>query len=210
MNLEPIYEDVDETGKAIQTANNEATELIAKPTSFDSIAFVNPNDIPDLETAEEGFNVSPQYYEFKNAGDKVRAIYNGMTTIISTKNNERREIPTVVFQNKHGVYINSGANLVNQMRNLRAGTPVQITFTGQEKTSGGNNINKFEVFVLNIGKSSSPALKTGAVPEGLDKQGYVNLFWGRANELNYTKEQAQAILKKHDNDFKAAAAELVF
>ena len=127
----------------------EHTEL-AKPGTFEGMAFVNPDDIPDLDTAEVGINIAPQYMEFTIAGESTRAVYNGMTTIHSNKNNNQREIATVVFQNRKGVWINSGANLVNQLRTLKPGTLIEIKYLGKEKTSNGNEIKKFEVHILNL------------------------------------------------------------
>jgi hypothetical protein len=153
---EPEYVPVDEEGKPVTTHEGGSTELVVRPSTFEGMTFASPDELPDLDAAEEGINIAPQYYEFLKAGDTVRAIFNGMTSITSTKNvkpgEPARVIPTAVFQNKGGVYINSGANLVNQIRNLRPGTPVQIEYQGEEKTSSGNKIKKFEVHILKIAK----------------------------------------------------------
>jgi hypothetical protein len=153
MNQEPEYVDVDEV---IKGTSGNATELIASPRKFEGLKFVAPDDIPDLsdEAVVVGTSLSPQYYEgFIKPGDKVRAIFNGMTIIKSRKNvqpgDPAKEIETIVFQNKDGVFLHSGANLVSQMRGFPAGEKIQITFLGEEKTGSGNKINKFEVRILN-------------------------------------------------------------
>lgn len=152
---EPEYVDVDEH-VVVKGTNGENTELLA-PKKFDGLNFLSPDDIPDLseDAATAGMSLAPQYYEgFIKAGDKVRAVYNGMTFTKSRKNvkpgDPPKEIETVVFQNRDGVFLHSGANLVSQLRGFPSGKPIQITYLGTEKTSSGNEINKFEVRVLNL------------------------------------------------------------
>ncbi len=145
---EPEYVDVDEH---IVTANGEKTELIA-PKKFEGMSFLSPSNLPDLsdDNVDVGVSIAPKYYEFLVAGEIVRAVYNGMTVITSNKNGQRREIDTVVFQNKDGVFLNSGANLVQQLRGFPVGNPIQITYLGKEKTNSGNEVKRFEVRVLSL------------------------------------------------------------
>lgn len=152
---EPVYEDVEE--KAITTTNGEATDMTIASEHLEALAFMSPNDIPDLsdENVTLGASLAPQYYQgFVKEGDFVRAIFNGITITKSRKNvpagQPAKEIPTAVFQNKDGVFLHSGSSLVPQLQKCRPGTPIQITFTGQEKTSRGNSVNKFEVRLLNV------------------------------------------------------------
>ena len=152
---EPEYVDLDEA--PIKGTNGTAAELTVSPKKFEGLAFMAPDDIPDMsdDAVTVGSSLSPKYYEgFVRAGDKVRAIYNGMTIIHSNKNvkpgDPAKEIETVVFQNRDGVFLHSGANLVSQLRGYPNGKPIQITFIGEEKTGSGNMINKFEVRVLNV------------------------------------------------------------
>lgn len=156
MNTEPEYVDIEGETQVIKGTSGEATELTA-PKKFEGLTFIAPDDLPDLsdEGVTVGVSLAPQYYEgFVKPGDKVRAVYNGMTIIHSKKNvrpgEPAREIEAVVFQNRDGVFIHSGANLVSQLRGFPAGKPIQITYLGKEKTGTGNEVNKFEVRVLNI------------------------------------------------------------
>jgi hypothetical protein len=153
---EPEYVDFDEEHE-IKDTNGATTELVVSPKKFDGLAFMSPDDIPDLSdnAVTVGTSLAPQYYQgFVKAGDSLRAIYNGLTVIKSRKNipagAPAKEIETVVFQNRDGVFLHSGANLVSQLRGYPVGKPIQITFLGEEKTGSGNKINKFEVRVLNI------------------------------------------------------------
>jgi hypothetical protein len=156
MNQEPEYVDV-EHEEVVKGTNGEDTELAVTPKQFEALQFMTPEDIPDLsdENVTVGTSLAPQYYEgFVKEGDFVRAIFNGMTVVKTRKNikpgDPAKESETVVFQNKDGVFLHSGANLVSQLRGYPAGKPIQITFLGQEKTGSGNNINKFDVRVLNV------------------------------------------------------------
>lgn len=156
MNTEPEYVNLEDE-EVIKGTSGTTTELVASPQKFEGLHFLAPDDLPDMseEAATPGMSLAPQYYEgFVKAGDVVRAVYNGMTVIKSRKNikpgNPAKEIETVVFQNRDGVFLHSGANLVSQLRGFPAGNPIQITFVGTEKTGSGNDINKFEVRVLNI------------------------------------------------------------
>ncbi len=152
--VEPTYEDVE---KSIVGTSGEPTEMVVSNQQLESLSFLNPDEIPDLsdENVTVGYSLAPQYYEnFIKEGDTVRAVYNGLTITHSRKNvkagDPAKEIRTVVFQNKDGVYLHSGANLVTQLEKCRPGTPIQIKYLGREKTGNGNEINKFEVRVLNI------------------------------------------------------------
>ena len=156
MNTDPEYVDLEEE-HVIKGTSGESTELVVAPKKFEGLSFIAPDDIPDLsdEAATPGFSLAPQYYEgFIKPGDKVRAIFNGLTVIKSRKNikpgDPAKEIETVVFQNRDGVFLHSGANLVSQLRGFPSGKPIQITYIGKEKTGSGNEINKFEVRVLNL------------------------------------------------------------
>ena len=127
-------------------------ELVVSPKKFEGLVFMSFGGIPDLDTATV---IAPQYYQgFVKAGDSLRAIYNGMTIIKSRKNIRAgapaKEIETVVFQNRDGVFLHSDANLVSQLHGYPVGKPIQITFIGEEKTGSGNKINKFEVRALNL------------------------------------------------------------
>lgn len=112
-------------------------------------------DLPDLDAMTPSEPIAMQYLKFQQ-GVAVRANYAGMTKIQSKKNLKEgegfRELDAVVLQTKSGLFLNSGASLVNQLKNVSIGTPVQVTFTGQETTSNGNNVNKFDVRLLSAWK----------------------------------------------------------
>jgi len=146
-------------------AVNEEAELMA-PTSTEGLHFTNPSEFPDLDEAEAGVSLEMKYYDFAAMPAVVRAIYNGMTQINKKdqKTGEMTKMNAAVFQTKEGVFLNSGDNLMNQLAKLMPGTPIQITFEGKEKTSGGNNVNKFSVRILNLKGAAATPLRTVTPP----------------------------------------------
>ena len=188
----------------IITADGNPTELVERDNG-EHLAFVNPADMPDLDNASTGMMLEKKYYEFKDAGQTIRAVYNGMQTITSKKNDEEKQVPAIVFQNKEGVFLNSGASLVDQFHSIPPGTPVEIKFTGKEKTKSGNYVNKFEVRLLNIN------VKTTAfdVPRPKQNSEFKNTelateFWTLAAEMKFTRQEGLDHLKEFGNDFKTA------
>jgi len=141
----------------IQTADGEATELLAPKQLDDGISILNPADFPDLDEAETGVSLETKYFEFNQPNMTVRAIFNGIGKMKKRNSitNELDEIPAVYFQTKDGVFLNGGDNLVEQLKHLRAGTPIQIIYIGKVKTKSGNNVNKFDIRLLNV-KQPSP------------------------------------------------------
>ena len=136
------YEDVEQPKQEVEVYEAPAKVLMLA------------QELPDLDAMQVGENIAMQYLQFRQ-GEAIRAIFAGMTTITSNKNlqggESPRVLPSVVLQTKDGLFLNSGASLVNQLRNVPGGTPIQVTFTGKEKTTGGNNVNKFEVRLLKLG-----------------------------------------------------------
>lgn len=183
---------------------NETTEL----TDSNSLAFVMPGDFPDLETAELGMSIEKKYFEFNTKGLTVRAIFNGMDFITSAKNGERRQIPAIVFQTREGVYLNSGASLVEQFKNIPAGTPVQIEYLGDEKTKSGNNVKKFDVRLLNVSVNVK-MIRSENIKASKDEFKNTDRsteYWTLAKEMRFTQEEGLAHLKTFDNDFAEAIA----
>lgn len=202
--------------EVIVTDSNEPTELAKSEDFGKSLSFVNPADMPDLDNAEVGMSIEPKYVEFKTVGQSMRFIYNGVDQI-KTKDRvtqELRPIPAVILQNKDGIFLNAGASLVQQMQKLQPGTAVQITYSGTERTGSGNNVNKFDVRVLNIPRVSMPAtlqqpqLAHVNKPEPI-KTVYANMdhkdaYWKMATQMKFTNQEGNEHLAEFGYDFKAA------
>lgn len=184
---------------------NEHTDLAESHSG--SMAFVMPGDFPDLDNAEVGMSIEKKYFEFDMKGKKVRAVFNGMDSIVSAKNGERKQIPAICFQTKEGVFLNSGASLVEQFRNIPPGTPVQIEYLGDAKTASGNNVKKFDVRLLDVAvKVTTVKAEHRAEKEEFKNTDRATEFWTLAKEMRFTQEEGLAHLKTFDNDFAEAIA----
>lgn len=117
------------------------------------VAFMAPTQMPDLENMEAGVSLRMEYLEFDKAGQKIRCVFVGMTTMVK----DGRNIPSAVFQTRERAFINAGSNLVNQVKMIPAGTPVEIEYKGKEKTTGGFQVKLFDVRVLMHTLESVPA-----------------------------------------------------
>ena len=200
----------------IETDSHESTELI-KPADFNqSLAFLNPAEMPDLDNVEVGMSIEPKYLEFKTLGQSVRAVFNGITSI-STRDRATqvlKPIPAVVLQTKEGIFLNAGASLVQQMGKLQPGTAIQITYSGTEKTGSGNNVNKFDVRLLGVPRVNLPAPQIAQSATPVDKKPkFKNTFlsteyWTKATEMRFTQEEGLAHLAESHNDFEEALARL--
>ena len=125
---------------------------------------LSPDQLPDLEAMEPGFSLQAQYIEFKAEGESFRGVLIGWTTMKSQQKDENgnvKDVDVAILQNKLGVFVNAGANLVSQLRNCPVGTAVQIIYSGEVKAKSGFNVKTFEVRLLNA-PGSKPFV--GAVP----------------------------------------------
>jgi len=139
---------------------NNVTDLVASPDVMAGLSYIDPANMPDLDAAEVGMDISPRYMEFKDVGEHVRGFYVGMSSITSKKNNETKIVPAAIFQNKDGFYLNSGDSLVDKLRKVPVGTAVQITYKGTEKTSKGNDVKTYDIRMLNVKPGQRPALQS--------------------------------------------------
>jgi hypothetical protein len=203
---------------AIVTQNGESTELTAPNDFGQGMAFLNPSEMPDLESAEVGISLQPEYHEFVNVGDSIRGIYNGMGHI--TKKEESRDvkgeffykdIPAIVLQTKSGIVLNAGASLVNQFKNLPSGTPVQITYKGEEKTQSGNKVKTYDVRLLSVGGYKPKSQEKVAQNETAQAphKSPVDVFWAKVYDMGLTNIDGQAILKENGGDFQKAYGVLI-
>jgi hypothetical protein len=195
----------------ILNQHGEPTELTAPENFGQDLNFINPTDIPDLESAELGFNIQPESIEFKVEGETLRAVFNGFTTFkVKDKVNKGEYInrKTAVFQTKNGIKINMGANLIKQMELVPVGTAVQITYKGEQKTNSGNEVKIYEVMTLNV-KRVNVAMperkKIAASPETIRP---VDMFWKKVYDMGLTNIDGQNILNENNGDFNKAYSAL--
>jgi len=155
--------------------------------TIDSASFYPPDQFPDLESAVEGVSLTPKYFEFKTAGESIRAVFCGFSSMHSK--NKDAQIPLAVLQTKEGFFVNAGANLVSQLQKLSPRTAVQITYNGTQKTGSGNNVKTFDVRLLTIG-GEKPAPQKTTPPNATPENKNVNLrsewaeVWQKAQKAN--------------------------
>lgn len=180
-----------------QIQNEEQTEVEVYQAPNKGLMLAT--ELPDLDKmAVSEQAISMQYLAF-DKDVKVRANYAGMTKIKSKKNlqpgEDFRELDAVVLQTKTGLFLNSGASLVEQLRAIPAGTPIQVTFIGTEKTSSGNNVNKFDVRLLSLWAPSHETISkwndlvTKARQAGVD----MNFEIGASNSAGDLADRVTAI-----------------
>lgn len=189
---------------------------VVTPNSFgEGLSFVSPDAMPDLEEAELGFNIQPQSVEFTAPGEKMRAVYTGVTVLqVKDQNNPGKYInrEAAVLQAKGGIFINMGANLVKQLQLLPPGTPVQITYNGEEQTKSGRKVKTYEVVTLRV-----PSLKIAPVGHQIaprvpvpPKIEYKNAhlaseYWSRVKkDFRFSEQEGKDHLAEFENDFAKA------
>ena len=147
--MELTYEDIEQPPED-ETPPPDAPAGAAIAPVIDTTAIapqvVDPETLPDLEAAEPGISLNPKYREFNEEGESVRAVFCGFTTMQSQ--NQAKAIPVAIFQTRTEVFVNAGANLVQQVKALKPQTAVQITYNGKEKTKSGNYVKTFDVRLL--------------------------------------------------------------
>lgn len=201
----------------IVSSTGEITEL-EKPADFgQGLAFLNPSEMPDLETAEVGMSIQPEYIEFNVAGESIRAVFNGIghiTTKDQKNAGQYKQLPAVVLQTKDGVKLNAGASLVNQFANILPGTAVMVTYKGKEKTKGGNEVKTYDVRLLNVARANVPVQPVKVAPQ-IEKPKFVNQqmaseYWTLVYSpaFKFTEQDGLDHLAACGNDFKIAIAAL--
>jgi len=180
------------------------------------IALVNPADMPDLDEAEEGFNVQAEGIEFKEVGQRIRAVFNGIT-LFQTKDQQNPgeyvDRETAILQTKDGIRTNMGANLVKQLKMLPPGTAVQITYKGEQKSKGGRNVKVYEVKTLKVPRLNvAPVGRQIAAVSGpsREKTQFTNTnraseYWNTVyNQFKFSEQEGKDHLALFENDFAKA------
>ena len=179
------------------------------------MAYVAPNEMPDLDGAEVGFSLEAKYLKFTTPNQQVRVVFNGFTTIRKNENGVIQPMTSAVLQNKEGLFLNSTSNVLDQLGRIPPGTAVQITYTGDEKSKAGYNVKKFDIRVLNV--KTTPVIKgtsqtekpAQTFPTEKVQPVYKNInrkdeYWKLAYEMRFTVDDGNDHLKEFDNDFAKA------
>jgi hypothetical protein len=97
--------------------------------------------LQNLNAMRGGISLNAKYREFDAVGETIRGVFLGMKTIVKGK--EHIEAVTWIDSGKQ-LWLNAGKILVNQLRDLPKGTPVEITYTQKLKVEMGY-AKEFEV-----------------------------------------------------------------
>jgi hypothetical protein len=187
----------------ILNQDGETTDLAVPDNFGHGLSFLNPSDMPDLDQAEVGFNIQPESMEFKNAGETLRAVFNGFTFLkVKDKVNKGQytEKQAAVLQTKTGVKINMGANLLKQLALVPVGTAVQITYKGLERTNNGNDVKVYDVNLLNVPRTNVAPAHVTQKPAPVVQPAPSN-----GDDRIWTLAQKAVLIDngKADNDFAA-------
>jgi hypothetical protein len=109
-------------------------------------------EILELENLERSKNIVPDYYEFTKEGDCLRAVFLGINDVtMNDRNNigEKKIVKSAFLTNKKGNYICSSASLVKNFELYgKIGSAYDIEYLGEEKTTTGNKVKTFDIFLL--------------------------------------------------------------
>lgn len=190
--------------------DGETSALIVPPKS--EMAYIAPSELPDMDNAELGFSLEAKYLKFSTPGQSVRVVFNGFTQIRKNEGGEIKPMTAAVLQNKDGLFLNATSNILDQLSRVPAGTAVQITYTGDEKTSSGYNVKKFDIRVLNV--KVTPILAGAQIDKPAETPGkpkYTNTqrateYWTLvySDKFRFTEQEGLAHLAECGNDFAAA------
>jgi hypothetical protein len=138
----------------------QETDLIAGHDVMNGLNFVDPVNMPDLDAAEVGIDISPKYMTFSTVGESLRGFYIGCSTINKREKGEMKSVKVAVIQNKTGFFLNGGASMVDKLSKIPVGTAIQIAYNGEEKTSSGHDVKTYDIRLLNVNTSQRPALQS--------------------------------------------------
>jgi len=170
------------------------------------MAFIAPDEMPDLDNAEVGYSLEAKYLKFDAGMKSARVVFNGFTEIHKREGDELVPMRACVLQNKEGLYLNSTSNILDQLSRIPVGTAVQIEYTGDEKTANGYNVKKFDIRVLNVSanirvvkaeKKQEPGFKNGQRATE-----YYTLAY--SDKFKFTEDEAKSHLMSCGGDFSQA------
>lgn len=102
-----------------------------------------------VEKASVGLNVAPRYFEFTEVGEKIRGFYLGNSFVEKNEKDTTKKIPVVLIATQSGVVMNGGMSLYDTVTKFcRVGEAIEITYTGQKKTSSGGYLKMYNVTPL--------------------------------------------------------------
>ena len=184
--------------------DGETSALLAPQKS--DLAYIAPNELPNLEDAEVGFSLEAKYLKFDEGMKRVRAVFNGFTEIHKRENGELQPMKAAVLQNKDGLFLNSTSNILDQLSRIPVGTAVQIEYVGTEKTSNGYQVKKFDIRVLNVSAKVQVVKIEQKQTAGFKNSQRATEYYTLAysDKFKFTEDEAKAHLIANGGDFSQA------
>lgn len=136
--------DVEETtlvsvNAVTSNGREKETELAASPLVMSQEKLQSlEQQLSRLDQMTTGVCLNAKYKEFDAVGEVVRGIYLGIKPIYKGRGAERQEIPAAQWiDSDKQLWINAGTILVNQMKDIPSGTPVEILYSEKIKMDVG-------------------------------------------------------------------------
>ena len=199
----------------MKNQNGEETNVLAPK---EEMPFVDPGNFPDLESAEEGFSIKAESFEFTNIGESLRCVFLGFTfwTVKDQANvGQYIQRETALFQTKTGIKGNMGASMVKSLKNVPPGTALQITYKGEEKTNNNRNVKVYDIITLRVprvdviapAKKTTPSLPKSVAEENVNQEtGYEEAVKMLVNPMDY--EMVNLAAKEWGIEASSAAKEI--
>lgn len=121
--------------------------------AYDGVLIIpNTESLGKLESASTGVSLSVSYRTKEEwltlENQEIRCYFMGLKEV---PNEENETVLCAAFMDKGGVWIAGQMVLVDAVRNLDKGTPLEITFKGQKKNKSSKGAtNMFVVKLLNL------------------------------------------------------------
>lgn len=129
----------------VSSTGTTTTSEVALPTNIAALMAASMN----LDERKPVMELKADYWEAKNVGDFINAIYIGTgTTTHKDPNGNLVEKKAVKLLSNGRVYLNSGVLLVREFEDaaIPEGSPIRVTFTEERKLGAG----KAKVYSLSL------------------------------------------------------------
>lgn len=124
-------------------ATNAETKIIPKPAFGVGMTMSKAKElISGLKDAETGINISPEYYEFNEVGQKIRGVFLGYTKfeVADQKTGELKVLNAIGWMDQDGnTFSNAGVSLVGSLvaAGIELYSMIEIEYLGTKKVTEG-------------------------------------------------------------------------
>lgn len=142
-----------ETGEVL----TETMPAVVKEDEIEAIVHVAAGNYDEmiaqldmLDDAEATIVLKAKYHSFESKGEKVRGFFMGYDELTKNELAGPKKLEVVQLLTKEGMKYLGGNSLTPQFKQLIVGMPVEVTYTGKEKTSSQNEVKTFDVRLLKL------------------------------------------------------------